>query len=163
MRDLSSTPVSRAIRLIIPRAMSLSICLRTTTLARAGFDLFIHPTEWQGLQRNSSQLSPLKEMPSCGKAVFSSSCSVASLVKLSQTQRSRLLSDLPDGGQGGIACAALRPSQDGSRCSLDSIGRLSSRRFQTRSSASLRKGFSPLPVRMRKQTLSPIYNPLSTI
>ena len=84
MRDLSSTPVSRAIRLIIPRAMSLSICLRTTTLARAGFDLFIHPTEWQGLQRNSSQLSPLKEMPSCGKAEFSSSCSVASLVKLNE-------------------------------------------------------------------------------
>ena len=48
-------------------------------------------------------------------------------------------------GQGGIACAALRPSQDGSRCSLDVIGRYSSRCFQTRSSASLRKGFLTLP------------------
>jgi hypothetical protein len=28
-----------------------------------------------------------------------------------------------DGGGGGIACAALRPSQFGSRCSLDVIGR----------------------------------------
>ena len=69
VRALASTPVSRAWRLIIPRGMRLSICLRTITLARVGGVLFITPYRVAGISTQHQPAFSLQIKHSCGMAV----------------------------------------------------------------------------------------------
>ena len=84
VRALAATPVSKARRLTIPRGMRLRICLRTSTLDRAGGVLFITPYRVAGISTQHQPTFSLQVMPSCGTAanIYLLASSIAYLLLL---------------------------------------------------------------------------------